>query len=252
MKVAVCLKQVPSREWHPRIAEGHTWVREEDASFELNEADGYALEAGLGIREQHGGEVVAIVAGPPRVAQVARDALARGADRAVHVALDRLPSADGLAVARCLADAVAPEGFDLVLTGTQSDDAGSGVTGIGVAEYLGIPHASLVLEMHVDGDRVRVKRELEDGWSQWLSMPLPALVTVQSGQRPLRYATLKGIMAAKKKEIRVVTATLPREASEIVSLRLPSRRKATRVLTGPPAEVADELVRRLKDEARVL
>src|SRR5690349_24424607 len=130
MKIAVCIKQVPTREWQPRLTGDRTWIREADASFEMNEPDAYALEEALRLREKHGGEVVVCSAGPARVQQILREALARGADRALHVEDDSLASADALVSAAALAAAMGGESFDLVLTGLQSDDQGHGQTGV--------------------------------------------------------------------------------------------------------------------------
>ena len=206
MKIAVCIKQVPTREWQPRLNDDKTWIREQDASYEMNEPDAYALEESLRLKEKHGGEVVVCSAGPARVAQVIREALARGADRAIHVEDDGLASADAFVTSAALAGAMKDERFDLVLTGLQSDDQGFAQVGVILAEKLGLPHATIIMEVNVDGSGLRVKRELEGGWFQWVAMPLPAVLTIQSGINQLRYATLKGIMAAKKKEIRKVAA----------------------------------------------
>jgi electron transfer flavoprotein beta subunit len=253
MKIAVCIKQVPSRDWQPRINVAHDWIREQDASFEMNEPDAYALEEGLRLKEKHGGEVVVCSAGPARVSQVLREALARGADRAIHVDADGLAHADAFAVATALAEAMRGEQFDLVLTGLQSDDQGFAQVGVVLAELLGMPHATIIMEVKAEGGGLRVKRELEGGWFQWVSMPLPALLTIQSGINQLRYATLKGIMAAKKKEIRkaAVPASLP-SRQRIVNLYAPQKAKQTQVIGGSPAEAAVELVRRLRDEARAI
>ena len=253
MKIAVCLKQVPTREWQPRLTDDRTWIREADASFEMNEPDAYALEEALRLREKHGGEVVVCSAGPARVQQVIREGLARGADRGIHVSGDALGAADGFVVASALAHAMRDEAFDLVLTGLQSDDQGHAQTGVALAELLGIPHSTIIMDVEVSDGRVRVKRELEGGWFQWVTMPTPALLTIQSGINQLRYATLKGIMAAKKKEIRSVAA--PADLAPgltIVGLSLPSKSKQTAMIAGTPAEAARELVRRLREEARVL
>jgi electron transfer flavoprotein beta subunit len=253
MRIAVCIKQVPTREWQPRIDETRRAVRTQDAGFEMNEPDAYALEEALRLREAHGGEVVACTAGPPRAAQVLREALARGADRAVHVEDERLASADAFVVAGALADAVRDESFDLVLTGLQSDDLGAAQTGVILAERLGLPHATIVMEVQVNERSLRVKRELEGGWFQWVQLPLPALLTIQSGINQLRYATLKGIMAAKKKEIRkAVPATLAAAHTSVVSLDVPRKSKQTQMIGGSAGEAARELLRRLKDDARVL
>ena len=258
MKIAVCIKQVPAREWQPRLDEARTWIREQDAGFEMNEPDAYALEEALRLKEAHGGEVVACSAGPARVAQVLREALARGADRAIHVEDDRLASADGFVTAGALADAMRAEAFDLVLTGLQFDDEGLAQVGVILAERLGAPHATIIMEVQVatpagGGSTLRVKRELEGGWFQWVAMPLPAVITIQSGINQLRYATLKGIMAAKKKEIRKATVATTLVATQsIVNLYVPEKGKKTQMIGGSPREAAAELVRRLREEARVL
>ncbi len=253
MKIAVCIKQVPTREWQPRLNDTKTWIREQDVSYEMNEPDAYALEEALRLREKHSGEVVVCSAGPTRVQQVIREALARGADRAIHVEDDALGAADAFATAEALAAAMAEEKFDLVLTGLQSDDQGHAATGVVLAERLGMPHSTIIMEVQVDAGGLRVKRELEGGWFQWISLPLPALLTIQSGINQLRYATLKGIMAAKKKEIRkAALAAAPRPAQQVVSLGVPAKSKQTQLIAGSPAEAAKELVRRLREEARVL
>ena len=253
MKIAVCIKQVPTREWQPRLNDTKTWIREGDASFEMNEPDAYALEEGLRLKEKHGGEVVVCAAGPARAAQVIREALARGADRAIHVEHDDLGAADAFSVAGALAEAMREEAFDLVLTGLQSDDQGHAQVGVVLAERLGIAHATIIMDVQVEGGGLRVKRELEGGWFQWIALPLPALLTIQSGINQLRYATLKGIMAAKKKEVRrVAPAAAPVASQQIAALYVPERSKATRMIAGSPAEAAQELVRRLRDEARAL
>jgi electron transfer flavoprotein beta subunit len=253
MKIAVCIKQVPTREWQPRLNEAKTWIRDQDVSYEMNEPDAYALEEALRLREKHGGEVVVCSAGPARVQQVIREALARGADRAIHVEDDQLAAADAFAVADALGSAMAEEKFDLVLTGLQSDDQGHAATGVVLAERLGIPHSTIIMEVQVTGSALRVKRELEGGWFQWIEMPLPALLTIQSGINQLRYATLKGIMAAKKKEIRKapLAGTL-QVTQQVVGLGVPSKSKQTQLIGGSPAEAAKELLRRLREEARVL
>src|SRR6187399_2135071 len=163
MKIAVCVKQVPTREWQPRLTDDRTWIREADASFEMNEPDAYALEEALRLREKHGGEVVVCSAGPARVQQVIREALARGADRALHV------EDDALAAAEAFTAAMAEQKFDLILTGLQSDDQGHAQFGPVLAEKLSIPHSTIIMEVNVDGASLRVKRELEGGWFQYLN-----------------------------------------------------------------------------------
>jgi electron transfer flavoprotein beta subunit len=253
MKIAVCIKQVPTREWQPRLNDDKTWVREQDVSYEMNEPDAYALEESLRLREKHGGEVVVCSAGPTRVQQVIREALARGADRAIHVEDAALGAADAFAAAAALAPAMAEERFDLILTGLQSDDQGHAQFGPVLAARLGVPHSTIIMAVEISTGSMRVKRELEGGWFQWLGMPLPALLTIQSGINQLRYATLKGIMAAKKKEIKKVAppaAVMSRQ--KVVALYAPQKQKQTVMIGGSPAEAAKELVTRLREEARVL
>src|SRR5437667_10325336 len=252
MKTAVCIKQVPTREWQPRLNEAKTWSREQDASYEMNEPDAYALEEALRIKEKHGGEVVVCSAGPARVAQVIREALARGADRAIHVEDEALASADAFTVAGSLAAAMTDDRFDLILTGLQSDDQGFAQTGVILAERLGLPHATIIMEVRAEGGSLRVKRELEGGWFQWIAMPMPAVLTIQSGINQLRYATLKGIMAAKKKEIRKAAAGPSAPRQKIVSLYVPEKGKKTQMIGGSAGEAAKELVKRLREEARVI
>ena len=252
MKIAVCIKQVVTREWQLRVNDQKTWIRDQDASFELNEPDAYALEEGLRLKEKHGGEVVVCCAGPARATQVIREALARGADRAIHVEDEALATADANAIAEALAGAIRSEQVDLVLTGLQSDDQGFGQVGVVLAEKLGIPHATIIMEVQVNGPALRVKRELEGGWFQWVGLPLPALLTIQSGINQLRYATLKGIMAAKKKEIKKAAVAPAPQSQRITSLYFPEKGKQTQMLQGTPAEAAKELVKRLREEARAL
>jgi electron transfer flavoprotein beta subunit len=206
------------------------------------------------LKEKHGGEVVVCSAGPSRVAQVIREALARGADRAIHVEDEGLASADAFVTGGALAAAMKGEQFDLVLTGLQSDDQGFAQVGVILAERLGLPHATIVMEVQVpSSSTLKVKRELEGGWFQWVTMPLPAALTIQSGINQLRYATLKGIMAAKKKEIRKVTpAASSAPKQKIASLYVPEKGKKTQIIGGSPAEAAKELVRKLREEARVI
>jgi len=223
----------------------------------VSESDGYALEEALRIREKLGGEVVVCSMGPQRVKSVIKDALARGADRAIHVAGDNLAQLSPFAAATVLADAIRDENADLVMTGLQSDDHGYGQTGVIMAELLGLPHATIVIELDAAADKLRVKRELESGWYQWYTMPKPALLTIQSGISQIRYATLKGIMAAKKKEIKEVTP-----AAEIVGkpshqriekIYLPQKSKQTQFLGGGDAKKgAVELAEKLRTEARVI
>ena len=254
MKIIVAVKQVPERDAQIAVAAGGKWIDEGDLAYAINEPDAYALEEALQLKEKNGGEVIALCAGPERVTSTLREALAKGADRAIHVQVDDLASRDTLAVAQLLADAIRPEAPDLILTGLQSDDLGLGQTGVVLAELLGIPHATLILHVEKTDTGLRVNRELEDGWFQQVDMPLPALLTIQSGGNKLRYATLMGIKKAKSKETRTIEAGAQAAASTIGLARiyLPEKQKRTEMLKGTPAEIAAQLVEKLRSEVRVL
>ena len=256
MKIGVCVKQVPAKDAPLAIVEGATWIRESDIGFETNEPDSFALEEGLRLKEKHGGEVVAISMGPDRAKQTIKEALAKGADRGIHVADTQFFKLDPLTSARSLAAAIKDENFDLVLTGLQSDDQGFGQTGVLLAELLGRPHATIIMAIEVTDGRMKLKRELEAGWFQWVELPLPAVITIQSGINKPRYATLKGIMAAKKKEITTVERAslgVPDAPTQRVErIYIPHKTKKTEFLTGQPKEVAAKLVEKLRHEARVL
>ena len=256
MKILVSIKQVPLRDSQLRIAANGKWIDESDLSFEINEPDAYALEEALQLKEKHGGEVIAVCLGPARASQTIREALAKGADRAIHIEVEDPAEFDTLGTAKLLAKAVESEQADLVLTGLQSDDLGYGQTGVVMAELLGMPHGTIIMAVEKVDSGIRVKRELEDGWFQQVEMPLPAVLTIQSGINKLRYATLMGIKKAKTKEIKRFTvaelgvATSP--TAKIERVYLPPRSKQTQMLDGNAKEAAAKLVEKLKFEVRVL
>jgi electron transfer flavoprotein beta subunit len=257
MKIIVMMKQVANKDAILRINKEGTWIEEGDLSFEVSESDGYALEEALRVREKLGGEVIVCSMGPQRVKSVIKDALARGADRAIHVVGDNLGHLSPYAAASLLAESIREEKADLVLTGLQSDDFGYAQTGVILAELLGLPHATIVIEVDASGEKLRVKRELESGWYQWYSMSTPALLTIQSGISQIRYATLKGIMAAKKKEIKEVMppADIVSRPShqKIDKIYLPQKTKQTQLLGNGDAKAgAVELAQKLHTEARVI
>jgi electron transfer flavoprotein beta subunit len=253
MKILVAVKQVPERDAQVRVAADGKWIDEDDLSYTINEPDAYALEEALQLKEKHGGEVVVVCAGPERVTSTLREALAKGADRAIHIEADDLGERDTLGVAKMLADAMKSESPDLILTGLQSDDLGLGQTGVVMAELLGIPHATLIMHVEKTDTGLKVKRELEDGWFQHVEMPLPALLTIQSGGNKLRYATLMGIKKAKTKETKTVAAAVAgAKAVSLERVYLPEKQKKTEMITGTPAEIASKLVEKLKFEVRVI
>jgi electron transfer flavoprotein beta subunit len=254
------MKQVPQKDAPLKLNEAGTWIRE-DVSYEVNEPDAFALEEALRQKEKHTGEVVVVTAGPARASQVLREALAKGADRAIHLEGDAFVGLDAYNTARAIAAAIKDEKFDLIFTGLQSDDYGYAQTGVILAEILGLPHATIIMHIEKriaenDGG-IRVKRELEAGFFQFVDMPLPAVLTIQSGINKLRYATLIGIKQAKMKPMRKVTMAEVQPAmganlQKIEKLYVRQKSKNTEFLEGPPAEVAKKLVEKLKNEVRVI
>jgi len=256
VKILVCMKQVPQKDAPLKLNETGTWIRD-DVSYEVNEPDAYALEEALRQREKHGGEVVVITAGPTRASQVLREALAKGADRAIHLEDNRFVNMDAYNIARAFAAAIKDEQFDLIFTGLQSDDYGAAQTGVILAELMGWPHATIIMQIEKSDSGIRVKRELEAGYFQFVNIPLPAVLTIQSGINKLRYATLIGIKQAKNKPMRKVTweevaSSAGDNRQNIERLYIPEKTKKTEFIEGPPAEVAKKLVDKLKNEVRVL
>ncbi len=265
MKIVVCIKQVPERDARLRIGSDGRSIDETGVATEINESDQYALEAGLRLAESQGGEVVALCLGTEKSEESVRRALAMGAARAIHLNDPAFQGGDAAATGRALAAAIAAEeGVDLVLSGLQSDDAGWSQTGLLVAERLGWPSATLIMEIDPPADgRIGVKRELESGWFQRITLPLPAVLTIQSGIYPVRYATLKGIMGAKKKEIaKRSPADLGLDPGEVgaagrkIELRrlyVPEKTTEAHMIPGDdPAKAAGILIEKLQQEAKVL
>lgn len=264
MKIIVCIKQVPERDARLRIAADGRSIDESGVATEINESDQYALEAALRLVEELEGEVVVLCLGPEAAEESIRRALAMGADRALHLHDDAFLDGDAAATARALAAAIDDEeGIDLVMSGLQSDDAGWAQTGVLVAERLGWPSATLIMEIEVEDDGLKVKRELESGWFQWVKLPLPAVLTIQSGINTVRYATLKGIMGAKKKEIKKLAPDHlgldPNEVGrsgrrvEIARLYEPEKTAEAEMIEGDDAgKAAEILIERLQKEAKVL
>ena len=255
MKILICLKQVPQKDAPLKLNESGTWIRE-DVSYEVNEPDAYALEEGLRQKEKHGGEVCVITAGPVRAQQVLREALAKGADRAIHLEDDAFVGLDAFSTARALAAAIKDEQFDLIFTGLQSDDYGFAQTGVILAELLGWPHATIIMQIEKTDGGIKVKRELEAGYFQFVDMPAPAVLTIQSGINKLRYATLIGIKQAKNKPLRKVALAEVEQAmgtnlQKIERMYIPQKTKKTEYLEGSPTEIAKRLVDKLRNEIRV-
>lgn len=256
MKIIVLMKQVANKDAVLRVGKDEKWIDDSDVAMQTNESDGYALEEALRMKEaKGGGEVIVCTLGGQSAKTVIKDALARGADRAIHIVAENTQGLSPFTIAKTIADAVKEENADLIYTGLQSDDSGYGQTGVILAELLGVPHATLVIEVDRESADFRVKRELESGWYQWFTYQLPALMTIQSGISQIRYATLKGIMAAKSKPVKEVTPVIEsfESVQKIEKVYLPLKMKTTQMLgDGDAKKGAVELVEKLKTEVRVL
>ena len=253
MKIAVLVKQVPGSESPLPLNSNQSWLDENGISYVMNECDNYAIEEGLQIKEGNGdGEVVVISLGPERVQKVIREGLAKGADRAIHVQIDSGALADPLIIASLLTEAIRDEKFDLILSGLQSDDLGMGQTGIIVGELLDMSTASLAMATELSEGKIKVKRELEAGFFQWVSMSLPASITIQSGLNTPRYPSLKGIMGAKKKEINVVTPNVDNIRQSAKKVYVPQSDKQTTMIEGSVDQIVDKLVETFRNEIKVL
>ena len=253
MKIAVLVKQVPGSESPLPLNSNQSWLDENGISYVMNECDNYAIEEALQIKEGNGdGEVVVISLGPERVQKVIREGLAKGADRAIHVQIDSGALADPLIIASLLTEAIRDEKFDLILSGLQSDDLGMGQTGIIVGELLEMSTASLAIATELSEGKIKVKRELEAGFFQWVSMSLPASITIQSGLNTPRYPSLKGIMGAKKKEINVVTPNVDNIRQSAKKVYVPQSDKQTTMIEGSVDQIVDKLVETFRNEIKVL
>jgi len=265
MKIISCIKPVPDPASRLNINETKTWIRDQDLTFVASEADNYALEEALRLKEKHGGDVIVISMGGEEAARVLRAGLAMGADRAIHLLDPAFKGADEFAAAATLAKAIQKDGgADLILTGVQSDDLGTGMTGTMIAEFLGSTHATVVVgvEANPDSKSLRARRELEGGIIETVELPTPATLTIQFGINQPRYASLKGIMSAKKKELKVWTAAdlgLPVESTgkagamyEVLEVFVPERKSKVEIISGTPDEATATLVEKLRKEAKVL
>jgi len=248
VKIAVCVKRVPDTEMRFALAPDHRSIDQAGLKFDLSDFDGYAVEAALRLTGQHGGEVVAVALGPEGLQETLRKALSMGVDRGVHLVSDAVPF-DGLAIARALVPALR-EGYDLVLFGRNATDTGNGTVGPMTAELLGLPCVTAISHLEIAEGRGIAHRELE-GVTEIVTFPLPAALTIDEGIGRPRLPSLKGIMAAKKKPIETRPAALGPVRLTVESLELPPERTGGRIV-GEGADAVPELVRLLRDEAKVL
>lgn len=250
MKLAVCVKRVPDMEMRFKIAASGTSIDEAGLKFDMSDFDGYAAEIAIQITEKLGaGEVTVISLGPDVVQETLRKALSMGAHRAVHLKQDA-PVSDGLAVATALAAELRDGGYDLVLLGRMAVDTQNRSTGAFVAELLGLPFISAISKLDVAEGVVKARRELEGAY-ELIECPLPAVLTIDEGIARARYPSLKGIMAAKKKPMESKPAQLGAITYQLEKLELPAERAAGRII-GEGKDAVPELVRLLKEEAKVL
>jgi electron transfer flavoprotein beta subunit len=265
MKIICCIKPVPDPSSRLIINESKTWIKDQDLTFVASEADNYALEEGLRLKEKHGGEVVVLSMGGEEAARVLRSGLAMGADRAIHLMDAKFKGADEFAAAGTLARAIDKDGgADLVLAGVQSDDLGTGMTGTMMAEFLSWTHATVVVgvDANPENKSLRVRRELEGGINETVELQMPAVLTIQFGINQPRYASLKGIMAAKKKEFKAWSAAdlgLSDDAVgktgamyDVKEVFVPDRKSKVEMIGGTPEEAAAVLVEKLRKEAKVV
>ena len=256
MKIAVLVKQVPSSESVLPINEGQSWINEDPVTFVMNPPDNFALEEALLIKERKGeGEVVVVSMGPKRVQKVIPEGRAKGGDRGIHIKEDEPIETDPLLIAKRFAAVLKDENFDLVLTGLQSDDTGMGQTGVLLGEILGMPTATLAIETDIQGESIRLKRELESGWFQWVQFPLPASVSIQSGLNTPRYPSLKGIMGAKKKEIKTVLGSeldASSRSQSIDKVFVSQTSKQTEVIDGDVDAAVQRIAEILRSEIKVV
>jgi electron transfer flavoprotein beta subunit len=242
------------------VNESRTWIKTQDMTFVASEADNYALEEALRIREKQSGEVVVLSLGREEAAKVLRAGLAMGADRAIQISDSKPRNAAEFRVAEALARAIQKDGgADLVLAGVQSDDLGTGATGVMLAEFLGWVHATVAIAVQANPEAgtVQVERELEGGVIESVELSLPAVLTIQYGANQPRYASLKGIMAAKKKPFDVWSIDdLGVEDNDalmdIKELAIPDKKSRVEILSGTPEESVTLLVEKLRKEAKVL
>jgi electron transfer flavoprotein beta subunit len=253
MKIAVLVKQVPGSESPLSVQSSQKWVDESSVAYVMNESDNYALEEALQIKEANGeGEIVVVSLGPVRIQKVIREALAKGADRAIHIQMETESAIDPLATASHFADALKEENFDLIFTGLQSDDVGMGQTGVILGEMMGMATASLAMATEVGDGKIKVKRELEAGWFQWVSLSLPACLTIQSGLNIPRYPSLKGIMGAKKKEIKVLKPSFSEPKQSLEKLYVPQSDKKTVMIEGTVDQMVEKLIDTFRNDIKVL
>ena len=252
MKIAVLVKQVVGSESTLEISQDQKWIDDSSATFVMNPSDNYAIEEAMLIKEKIGvGEVVIVSMGPQRVQKAIREGLSKGADRGIHIETESLKEIDPLYTSKVLAETLRDENFDLILSGLQSDDSGMGQTGVLLGELLNMSTATLAIETDIDQNKIRVKRELESGWFQWVELESPSSISIQSGINQPRYPSLKGIMGAKKKEIKVIPAPQVEKRQSISEIFVPKKSKETEFIETDIDSTVERIIEILKTEVKV-
>jgi len=251
MKICVLVKQVADKNDEIKLNSEKSSVDKSNFNFVTNESDNYAVEEALLIKEKLEGEVVVCSFGRESSVQVIKDALSKGADRGIFIENDTNDEYDILNLSKIFNKTLKDENFDLILSGLQSDDMGMGQTGVLVGELLGMTTATLAIETDIDKEKIRVKRELESGWFQWVTLDSPSSISIQSGINQPRYPSLKGIMGAKKKEIKVVPSQSPDKKQSIDKVFIPQTSKETEVIDTDLNSTVERIVEILKSEVKV-
>jgi electron transfer flavoprotein beta subunit len=250
LKIAVCIKRVPDMEMRFSIAADRTSLDPTGLKYEMGDFDGYALEVALQLSEKHPpSEVVVLCLGPDGVQEILRKGLAMGATRAVQLKVDQVPF-DGLAIAHALAEELRGGNYDLILFGRMATDTANGTVGPMTAELLGLPCVSGISQLEIGSGGGTARRDLE-GASETVQFPVPAVLTIDEGIARPRLASLKGIMAAKKKPLETKPAQLGKVSLIVERMELPADRPPGRII-GEGADAVPELLRLLQTEAKVL
>jgi len=259
MKICVLIKQVPNEDAIIKISPDGSGIIEDNLTYCTNEPDTYALEEALLIKEKMGDcEVVACTMGKDAASQILKEALAKGADRAILIENSGFENLDPLGISKIISNILQKEGFDLILSGLQSDDSGHAQTGLLIAELLNMTHASLVVGTEMlSNEKIKVKKELESGWFQWAEMDMPSSISIQSGLNKPRYASLKGIMGAKKKQLdkynpNELEGELPKSYIETKDIYIPQKSKETKYIDGDTNSIVEELIKILKDDIKAI
>jgi len=258
MKICVLIKQVASEDSSLVLNDDKLTFDSGSINFVSNEPDTYALEEALLLKENNNAEVTVCTFGSDSCRQVLKDALAKGADNGIFISNEGIDDSSPINIAKVITSCIKDQNFDLILSGLQSNDIGYSQIGLLIAEYLDTSHASLVMGTEIldNNNKVKVKLELENGWFQWSELSLPSSLTIQSGINTPRYATLKGIMSVKNKEVKEYSkdniSYTENNNYKVVERFLPQKSKETMTIDGSPDEIAEKMLDVLKNKLRLV